>query len=202
GAELQADDACTDDHEVLGNSVELERLRAGDDRTTVEFHAGQGGDLGAGRKYHVLRHDLRDRAVRGGDANLARGGEFAAALVTGCLVLLDEERHAVRVLLNHCLATVLHGLEVELHALDLYAVLRGLAFGLLVNVARFEECLAGDAAYADTGAAEGGLALHQRYVETELRGADGGHVAAGAGADYDDVVLRRRGAGLIVRLAH
>src|SRR3546814_10271027 len=56
-----------------------------------------------------------------------------------------------------------------------------------------EQRLGGDAAHAQAGAAKGGLAvLAQRGVDAgdlhaQLRGADGGVVAGGAGADDDDV---------------
>ena len=52
-----------------------------------------------------------------------------------------------------------------------------------------EQRLGRDAAPQQARAAERLLLLDDGDLQTELRGADGGHVAAGAGADDDDVVF-------------
>ena len=59
----------------------------------------------------------------------------------------------------------------------------------LQRVRVLEQRLGRDAAPQQAGAAERLLLLDDRDLEAELRGADGGHVAAGAGADDDDVVF-------------
>jgi hypothetical protein len=50
-----------------------------------------------------------------------------------------------------------------------------------------EQGLARNAADVEAGAAEGGAFLDERDLEAELRGAEGAHVAAGAGADDDKI---------------
>ena len=60
--------------------------------------------------------------------------------------------------------------------------------GDLERVRVLEQRFGRDAAPVEAGAAEGRRALDDRGLETELRGADSGDVAAGAGADDHDVV--------------
>ena len=59
----------------------------------------------------------------------------------------------------------------------------------LQRVGVLEQRLGRDAAPQQAGAAERLLFLDDRDLQAELRGADGGDVAAGAGADDDDVVF-------------
>jgi hypothetical protein len=51
-----------------------------------------------------------------------------------------------------------------------------------------EQGLGRDAADVEAGAAEGIILLHEGHLEAELAGFDGGHIATGAGADYDEIV--------------
>ena len=54
-------------------------------------------------------------------------------------------------------------------------------------LAGVEQRLAGNAADVEAGAAERGAFVDERDLEAELRGAKGADVAAGAGADDDEV---------------
>ena len=58
-----------------------------------------------------------------------------------------------------------------------------------------EQRLGGDAAPVQAGAAEHRLPFDDGGLQAELGGADRGDVAAGAGADDDDVVFVGHGAG-------
>ena len=60
--------------------------------------------------------------------------------------------------------------------------------GQVVELARIEQRLARDAADVEAGAAERRPLLDAGHLHAELRGADRGDVAAGAGADHDQVV--------------
>src|SRR5690606_2971919 len=135
---------------------------------------------------------------------LARAGELAGAGVARDAVLAEQVRHAVGVLLHHRAPPLLHGAQVEADVVRDDAVRAQLGPGLLVEEARLQQRLAGDAAHAHAGAAERLLALDHAHVEAELRGADGGHVAARARADDDHVVLPARGVAAAVasRVAH
>ena len=61
----------------------------------------------------------------------------------------------------------------------------------LQRVRVLEQRLGRNAAPVEAGAAEHRRALDDRGLQAELRGADRGDVAAGAGADHDDVVFVR-----------
>ncbi len=66
------------------------------------------------------------------------------------------------------------------------------SFALLHDLERvrvLEQRLGRNAAPQQAGAAERLLLFDDGDLQAELRGADGRHVAAGAGADDDDVVL-------------
>ncbi len=60
-----------------------------------------------------------------------------------------------------------------------------------------QQRLGGDAADVEAGAAVGGALLHHGHLQPKLRGADGAHVAAGAGADDDQVVGHGKGSVLL-----
>ncbi len=91
-------------------------------------------------------------------------------------------------------ATLLHGGEVELELVHLDAEVAEFVAGALVKLGGFEQRLGRDAARIETGAAEGVLVLavlpvvYAGGLESVLRGADRGHVAAGSAADHDYVV--------------
>ena len=68
--------------------------------------------------------------------------------------------------------------------------------GDLQRVGVLEQRLGRNAAPVEAGAAERRRALDDRGPETELRGADGGNVAACARANHDDVVCRFAMAGV------
>ena len=62
----------------------------------------------------------------------------------------------------------------------------------LVFVARLEERLGRDAPDPQAGAAEAVLLLDHSGGEPELGGTDGGHIAAGTGADHQHVIRLHR----------
>ena len=55
-----------------------------------------------------------------------------------------------------------------------------------------EEGLARNAANVEAGAAESGALVNESDLEAELGGAEGAHIAAGAGADDDQIEGRGR----------
>src|SRR6516164_3137322 len=60
--------------------------------------------------------------------------------------------------------------------------------GLFVELGGVQQRLRGNAADIETSAAEGFVLLDHRDLHAELRRADGADIAAGAGADHDEVV--------------
>src|SRR3546814_14916284 len=89
-----------------------------------------------------------------------------------------------------------HRADVDLRVLEADAVLAEQVAHVPVLARGIEQCLGGDAAHAQAGAAKGGLAvLAQRggdagALHAQLRGAAGGVVAGGTGAADDGVAVR------------
>ncbi len=61
-------------------------------------------------------------------------------------------------------------------------------FGLMQLVAGMQQRFGGDAADIQAGAAQGFAPFDAGGLEPQLRAADGADIAAGAGADYDDII--------------
>ena len=80
-----------------------------------------------------------------------------------------------------------HPRQIQSRWFDLDAVAGEVVASLGQQFAGVEERLARDAAFVETNPAEGGAALDHRHLLAELGGAQGGNVAAGAGADNDQV---------------
>jgi hypothetical protein len=91
--------------------------------------------------------------------------------------------------LGHDLVLALeHRRQVDLDRTELEAVFGGVLLGEDDVLGGVEQGLARDAADVEAGAAEGGALLDERDLQAELGGAEGAHVAAGAGADDDEIV--------------
>src|SRR6516162_6997114 len=71
----------------------------------------------------------------------------------------------------------------------------------LVKLGRVEHRLRWDAADVETSAAERGPLLDHRALHAELRRADGAHIAAGAGADDDEIVGHEKTPELLIVMA-
>ena len=85
-----------------------------------------------------------------------------------------------------------HGGEVQFDTAGFDAVRGQTGFGVLVMFTGFEQRLAGNAADAQAGSAEGGLLFHARRFEAELRGTNGRHITARPGTDDEEVEHRIR----------
>ena len=121
------------------------------------------------------------------DRDRARLVDAAGALERGDLVLPEQEGDALGRRVDH-LALALHELgEVELRRADLDAVHGEIVARLLEQVRGLQQRLGRDAADIEAGAAEGRALLDHRHLHAELGGADRRHIAAGTGADHDEV---------------
>ena len=78
--------------------------------------------------------------------------------------------------------------EIELRLADPDAHPGEAVPGLLEQLGRVQQRLRRNAADIEAGAAEGRVLLDHRHLHAELRGADGADIAAGAGADDDEIV--------------
>ena len=139
----------------------------------------------AGGDDDVLGGQLGLLAV-GGHRHLARRGDRALAHVHRDLVLLHQVRDALVELLGHAAAAGDDLGEVRLHLAGDQAEAVGVAH-MVQHLARAEQRLGRDAAPVEADAAKV-LALDDRGLEAELRGADRGDIAAGPGAEDDEVV--------------
>ena len=125
-----------------------------------------------------------------GDLDLAVAGKPAAALDPVDLVLLEQQLDAAGQPLDDLVLARVHLRHVDAdrrladRQAPLLPVLRDLQ-----RVRVLEQRLGRDAAPVEAGAAEHRRPFDDRGLEPELRGADRGDIAAGAGADHDDVVF-------------
>ena len=126
-------------------------------------------------------------AVRARDFDLAGAEDFADAVIAVDLVLLEQERDAVDVRRHGVVLVLEHRRQIELR-LHLDAERGEIMLGLVHHLGGMQQRLGGNAADIEAGAAEGLLLLDHRGLQAELRGADRAHIAAGAGADDDEVV--------------
>ena len=101
------------------------------------------------------------------------------------LVLLHQEADAVIEPLRDAARALHHGLRIVGDLLGREPVILGVLH-VVVDFGRAQQRLGRDAAPVQADAAEIGF-LDDRGLEAELRGADRGDIAAGPGADDDDV---------------
>ena len=110
---------------------------------------------------------------------------LAVAVEHRDLVLLQQVADATAELLRHAAAALDHGGHVEARVVGREAEARRVPHQLQ-HLGRAQQRLGRDAAPVQADAAQM-LALDQRHLHLELRGADRRHVAARAAADDDQV---------------
>ena len=158
-------------------------------RSPSSRDAGQLGGHAPRRDEDPARREA-DRALFVLDDDLTSARDPPVPRVTRDLVLAEESVDSPREG-PHCLVLALqHGAQVQGHGLEPDTVRPDAILASGVQLARLEERLARDAAHAQAGPTESGLALDTGDVQPELGGPDCGDVAAGTGADHDEVVLR------------
>ena len=182
GAEFETDGAAADDHEFLRNGREGDGVIAGDDGLAVELHERQLDGGGAGGDDDVFGGD---RLVA--DAEGGRGSERRSSRDDGDLAGLGELGDTADELGDDVVFLFEKGREIEFDAGELDAVGGGVGFGEDELLGGMKQGFTRDAAHVQASAAEGGAFLDQRDLEAELGGAEGADVAAGAGADDDQI---------------
>src|ERR1700736_4312514 len=186
-AQLEPDDARTDHEEPFRYLVEHQRAGGGDDALLVDVDAVEPRHVGAGGDYDRLGVERLALAI-GRDLDLAGREDAANADVAVDLVLLEQEGDALDVAVDPFVLERHHGGKIEprpahvdAHAAEHLAV-------FLVALRRVQERFRRNAADVETGAPEGLFLLDHRDLHAELRRPNGAHVAAGTGADDDEVV--------------
>ena len=104
------------------------------------------------------------------------------------LFFLSRKLDALGVAVDAALLEPLHLRQIELRRADLDAEVGEVLRGLLERLGGVQQRLRRDAADVEAGAAMGRALLDDGGAQAELRGADGADIAAGAGADDDEIV--------------
>src|SRR5690606_26436198 len=130
-----------------------------------------------------------------GIAAISLAGKGALAMEEGDLVFLEQIQDAVVVLLDHRVLAADQRIELQRHTLDLDAVVGKVMIDLFEMLGRLQQRLGRNA--TDVGARTAGSrpalpvlpGIDASDGHTELSGANGGDITAGAGTDDDDVKL-------------
>ncbi len=181
--ELDAHRPAADDHDRRGQQRPLERLAAGEHDLAVDLEPGQGLLAApAGEEDEARAEPLAvDRHVA--------AHEPARPVVVRDPVLLEQELDALRLPVGD-----LARARDDARVVDAQVVGEDAASGAALHLREErrvgEDRLRRNAAPVAAHAA-GPVALDDRGAQPELRGADGRHVAARAGAEDDQVVVAR-----------
>ena len=159
------------------------RLFIGPDQLAVGLEPGQRAGAGAAGDDDVLRGELGSGLAA--HLHLALAGQHAGALEDGDLVLLHQEGDAARELARDFPRTLDDLFEIEAPFLGGEAVLTEMPEQMR-DFRRAQQRLGRDAAPVEADAAEQ-IALDHRGLHAQLRGANGGDIAARPAADDDHV---------------
>ena len=146
--------------------------------------ASGGGDA-PGRDHYCTGRD--SAGLRALDLDRAGACEARVALQVGHVVLLQQASDALGERVHDLVLVRHHRVEVELDARDFDAVAGEPRLGVGVFLRRMQQRLRRDAADVEAGAAESGRALDAGRAQPELSRANGGDIAARAGAYHQDV---------------
>ena len=184
-AELEPDHARADHHHRGGDLAQSQRAGRIDDdaRVIVHRHALERRRHRTGRDDDVL--GLVDGIA---DADLACRLDHAPALEPVDLVLLEEEFDALGIAVDRFLLVGLRLGPIDLHLARDQAHFLEILVGFMQHVAGMEQRFRGDAADVEAGTAKGLATLDAGNLEAELCCADGADIAAGAGADDDQII--------------
>jgi hypothetical protein len=184
--DLGARRAGADDHELRRQLAQRPRLLRADD-APAELRPRDRLLHRAGGEHDALRDVDLVAVLARADAHAAGAGDRAVALEVVDLVLLEEPADPAGQRLDHLLAALADGREVDLGLGDLDAELVGVAH-LVEDVGHAQHRLGRDAGDVEAAPADDVL-LDDGGLHAELGGADGGDVATRARADDDAVVL-------------
>ena len=183
---LDPDRARPDDEQLGRHLGRYHRVPVCPDALAVGLGERQVAGARAGRNDDVLGRQLGRRAVVG-HGQRGRRRQRAIAHVHGDLVLFHQVRDALVELLCDTARPLHHRVQIGGRGpLDLQAVILGVLH-IVQHFCRPQQRLGRDAPPVEADAAEV-LALDNGRLEPELRCTDGGDIAAGAGAEDDEVV--------------
>ena len=203
-AHLQADDAAADDQHALGAGAQFQRAGGIDDARVVR-QEGQAHGLRAGGDDALLEADglrLAGLVLRraGGFLHLhmVRIDEAAVAAHHRHLAHLGHRGQAAGELAHH-LVLVGQQLGRVDHRRGEADAQVGEMLDLVHHRGDVQQCLAGDAADVEAHPAQRGITFDQHHLQAQVGGAEGGRVAARAGAEHEHVALQVGTAGVAGR---
>ncbi len=103
------------------------------------------------------------------------------------LVFLEQKLDTGRVAVHALFLEDLHGFEIE-SRLDLDAHGLEAVTGLFIKLGCVQQGFRGDTAHIEAGAAMGLALLDDSNLHSQLRGANGAHIAAGTSTDDNEIV--------------
>ena len=186
--ELAADDAAAEHDEPLRDFRLREQSRRSR-RSASESRPSIGGR--SGNEPVAMIACLKVTSSPPSTAIVCRVLERAGALDPLDAVRLEEQRDARGHLLDDAVLPLVRRAEFELEAAELHAELVEGVLGLLQRERGLHPRLRRDAADAQAGAAELGLAIDARDLRAELRSADRGRVTTRPSSENGDVDFHR-----------
>ena len=185
--QLQANNAAADDHHALGQGFQAQRS-GGVDAVGILLQAGDGGRGvdGAGGDDDGVRRHLLPGAVRLFHGQLLGADERGLAVNDSDLVHFQQALDAAGELLGNVVLVGDDLGKVHLHAGDLHADVLALILDVLHQLGAVEQAFGGDAADIQAGAAQV-LPFDEGHLGAQLGRPDGGHIAARAAADDNDL---------------
>ncbi len=191
--EFHADRAGADDQKRFRDRLGDHRFLVGPYQLAVGFEPGQRAGPRAGRQHDMRRGEIGHGFAVLRDGNFAFTGEPGFAIEHGDLVLAHQMRDAVRQLLGDRtragddLLRIIG--DVFRREAELVEMMQQ-----VINLGGAQQRFGRDAAPVEADAAEL-VALDQRRLHAELRGADCRDIAARTAADHDQVkgILGHRG---------
>ena len=194
GGELHADDAAADDDQrVIEPVAALQQLVGGHDAGQFQPGDGRPHIDGAGGDEDALRGVACHPAVRRRHIHFAGGGDTAHALDEIHLGGLQQAVDAAAQLLGHAALVGEDLLHIEGSACRVNAHARAV-HRVTVDLGGVEQRLGGDAAPVQAGATHL-TARHHRRMQAQRGGPEGGGIAAGAGADHNQLILHAHSSG-------
>ncbi len=191
--QLEADHAGTDDAELARNALKVQCAGGVDDDVLIDRRRRNVYRSRAGGKDDVLGSQGLHVAVQAGHFNLLAGQQLAVAFEYGHTVGLQQSRNPTGKVLNDLVLARDHGRNVNGHFASADAMNLEALVGFMKLVGAVQQRLGRNATYVQARAAQSGLTILALVffdtcgLQTQLGCTNGGHIAARAGTDDDDV---------------
>ena len=183
---LEPDDPSAEHQHALGDEIDLERPGRIPDAGVGGNESRRGGFGAGGDDRLVEAHD--PRALGGFDAQGVGRSELALPGHGLDLALLGKADQAARQPLDHAVLPAANRRRVEGRRAEAHAV-RTHRLGVVDDLGDMQQRLGRDAADVETDAAERRSRVDQNDVLPEISGAESGGVAAGTGAQNQNIGL-------------